>query len=456
MLKQRFFKLIAILLAVCLLLSGCTIGSLGPDNLIHPPKPYGENEGLQDALEAAVKGNIILKSPKTGDYRSAFVLYDIDNDGEAEAVTFYKLQSDDSAIHMNILDRQNKKWKSVCDIVGSGSDVDRVSFGDMNGDKIPEIIVGWDLFESKEKKLLSVYRCSVGNHSFSLKEIVKESYTEMKPLDMTGSGKTEIMLTLLDSTNNPPTAVAKLLQMGADGKIRVIGQTNLDGNVSSYASVQYESAKENKGARVYLDGNKGENSMITELVYWDKGEKALKSPLLDPKTSSTVLTARSLRITSRDINNDGIIEIPGQVEMAGINYKKVPTKNSNEDKLYLTKWSQLAGTKLTPVLYSVINSSQSYMFLLPDKWADKVTVVSSNDDKTWIFYEWNFDKSCLGDELLDIKTVSYTEWNEKPEQNYQFIRQNGNTVYIAKIPNNKNELVIPINEVKSDFIVNYY
>ena len=51
--------------------------------MMHPPALSGENAGIQKAFEKAVNDkNIVMKTPTTGDYRSSFILYDFDGDGE--------------------------------------------------------------------------------------------------------------------------------------------------------------------------------------------------------------------------------------------------------------------------------------------------------------------------------------------------------------------------------------
>lgn len=67
-----------------LLLSGCNALGLDVEDYLRPPKSTGEQEAIQQALETyieahAEKGGVtdyILKYPKEGSYRSAFILVD--------------------------------------------------------------------------------------------------------------------------------------------------------------------------------------------------------------------------------------------------------------------------------------------------------------------------------------------------------------------------------------------
>ena len=67
--------------------------------MMHPPALSGENAGIQKAFEKAVNDkNIVMKTPTTGDYRSSFILYDFDGDGEDEAIALYSYSTDETTV----------------------------------------------------------------------------------------------------------------------------------------------------------------------------------------------------------------------------------------------------------------------------------------------------------------------------------------------------------------------
>ncbi len=75
------------LLCVMLLLSSCTGINSTVTDLMKPPKLTQKQEEIYSALQTAVgTDKITLKYPKSGNYRSAFVFRDIDQDGEEEAL----------------------------------------------------------------------------------------------------------------------------------------------------------------------------------------------------------------------------------------------------------------------------------------------------------------------------------------------------------------------------------
>ena len=151
-LKKHILACLALALSLVFLFSGCSLRFTALPNLLRPPKPIGEYSGLQESFESyvatATGKNFLLKTPITGDYRSSFIMYDMDNDGEEEAFVFYTPNKDQSTVRVHFMDSQNGKWNIHNDFPGIGSDVYSVSFADLDEDGISELIVGWNLFES--------------------------------------------------------------------------------------------------------------------------------------------------------------------------------------------------------------------------------------------------------------------------------------------------------------------
>ena len=105
-----------------LLLSSCSFIQPTIEELMKPPKLSQQQMEVDAALKAALGTNSIkLKYPLSGDYRSAYVFYDIDSDGVEEAIVFYQPSLDESGTRINILDYQEGAWTSVYDVPGEDS-----------------------------------------------------------------------------------------------------------------------------------------------------------------------------------------------------------------------------------------------------------------------------------------------------------------------------------------------
>ncbi len=92
---------------VIITLCGCSAG-ISAENMLTAPKLDAEQSAIYQALINSVGTGVKLKYPKSGDYRSAFVLKTIDGEEGDEALVFYEsqtVQSGESALRLKILDK---------------------------------------------------------------------------------------------------------------------------------------------------------------------------------------------------------------------------------------------------------------------------------------------------------------------------------------------------------------
>ena len=68
--------------AVSAMLSGCTFGG-SAENLLSPPILYEEQEEIYAALMKVTGEDMTLQYPRSGAYRSAFVIKDIDENARS-------------------------------------------------------------------------------------------------------------------------------------------------------------------------------------------------------------------------------------------------------------------------------------------------------------------------------------------------------------------------------------
>lgn len=445
--KKNIIRTISLFIAFIMIsfCAGCSLKMQSVDQLMHPPRPSGVYEELQKTFVKTVGKDVITKSPAKGDYRSSFVLYDIDGDSIEEAFIFYAPKNNPTEVHMLFFKKgyDDEKWTLICNIVGAGSDVSSVSFSDLNGDGVYEVILGWKAYG--ENYVMSVYKCNTGNGSIDLSELSKLSFSAMKVVDMDQDGNDEIFLIEVDNNSDSPRSIAKMLKMNKNS-ITVVGEVTVNSNVSGYLDILVEEASSQKPLKLYIDANVGDEAMVTDVVYWDSTVKSLRAPISNPAAQMNPITYRQAKIKSQDINGDGIIEIPQLIRMDGSAYA---TNNSsdknrvevtdtkpllnNESFLYYVYWNQQNGGQFSTVLYSAINSTDGYIFKFTNEWVKRITIISNTSEHKWTFFEWNSEKSSLGEELFSIVTVPLEKWSESPLPEYKILKQNDVTVYAYKI-----------------------
>ncbi len=430
--KKIFIILVAVLI-ICPFLILFISKFYTVQDLMRPPRIYGDNEKIQTAFENSIKSkeNLILKYPTEGDYRSSFVMYDVDMDGQEEVLVFYTLKSDETIVRVNILDKVDGKWKSVSDFAGYGSEISSISFVDMNNDGHNEIVICWNLYESKTSKVVTIHKIMEENGKISgLKTLANESCSYFKMVDLDGDGDTEMFLTQIDSSKDTPKACAKLLKMSKKETVSIVGEVSLDGFVSGYSSFKVEEDSNNGPTKIFIDANKGEHQMITEVVYWDKENSKLVAPFFDNETLTNFRTLRTPGISSMDIDGDGKIEIP--TDTVKRNNLALDMSGANEISVGITQWCAVNNDELVPKVNSLVNYSDLYILLIDDSDVDSILAYNNLKQKQLTVYQ-RTQEGTRGNELFSIITVAVGEWLSNPKENYSILKRNNSIVYAYKI-----------------------
>ncbi|MBQ7834199.1 MAG: hypothetical protein IJ385_00285, partial [Ruminiclostridium sp.] len=128
---------------------GC---STSVEGLLSPPKLDEEQSAIYNALTLSKGGDVHLKYPVSGQYRSAFVVKNIDDEETDEAIVFYETSNvtdGGSSLRLNFLDKQNGEWVSVYDFAALGSEIEKVRFADL-GDGGVSVLVTYTIQNSSD------------------------------------------------------------------------------------------------------------------------------------------------------------------------------------------------------------------------------------------------------------------------------------------------------------------
>lgn len=340
-------------ICACILLSSCDSASIikPVDSLLSPPLYHEEYEALVDAFRENVSKDGVLCTPQDGDHRSAIIVEDIDSDGETEALVFYKDGVESAVAKMHYFNTVDGRWKSRGDYNGYGNEVKKVVVSDMDGDGKYELVVIWSVSGVSTSNVMSVYRTE--HDADEYKEISNEICTVCEVADVDGDSKEEIFYMNQVTVSEQSQRYAKIMKIDG-GSVEYIGEAKLDPNISSYISVKTEKASGDSPFRFYIDALKGENQMITELVYWDDEKSELCAPLLNTDEMINKDTLRDIPVASADVNNDGIIDIPVQAEVL----------TDSVDSGYIMKWFNYSNGVKHTVATTFVNYTYGYMVQL--------------------------------------------------------------------------------------------
>ena len=428
--KKYFLAIIVLILSVVLtiLVTGFEFENL--ESLMKPPMVEGENRKIQLAFENFAGKEYRLITPLKGEYRSAYNFFDLNGDTEDEVIVFYSKNGENDVVRMNVLDKNTDgTWVSIADIGTEYSDVQQVEFADLNGDKIKEIIVGWTVFQNEYVKTMDVYMLSKKKDIFIFERVYNSTYYDFRTFDINCDARKDILK--IDYIKNFDRAeyVATYLGYSEDG-ISDFSSIALDLSFSSITSVTSDYIKEENRRRLYFDGPKHESGMITDCVYFNSNNGKLEKEKTGFQPFG-VLSSRIANITSKDINNDGLIEIPKEKEMLlGENIAK-----DGSMKLLVTEWIQINSQRTDTVSYDVLNSTYGYSYRISKDEFSKVTVKNNLVTGEMTFYKLdNFNGYYKkGDALFTIIATENSDNAEEFDFRYKYLSRKNKYYYFCRI-----------------------
>lgn len=456
--KLAAAALCALALGACSPLS-LTTSTDGTRSLMRPPTLSVQQEQVKNALgDALGTDNYKLKYPSSGQHRSAFTFHDVDGDSVEEALAFYTLDGDDSGTaHMAILDNSgpNGAWVCVANDPGMGTDVVEVRFANLTGTGGVDILVGWQSTTASQNTV-SAYRFGQGQLKTTL---AGSRYLRLVVDDLTGDQVDDLLL--VASTSNGRRLTARLVRPGST-RLEIGSEAHLNQNFTEILSIQSGMVTDTLPG-VVIEGLVGDDTVVSDVVAVEGGS------LLVPMGTDTEgllyqQSARAQRVFARDINGDGVLELPFQTPLPG--YEKA----TGTDQLLLTEYRALhydaspdteGSITVVPVYtaqpagWAYVDLENSYLLKFPPAWAGQVTAaVQPRSGETKFFaYRDNLDDQSV--ELLRIRCYSQTDYQDKNEsEQYVRLTSRGAFEYYAYVHSTPgNPLAVTQDQLKTLFVL---
>lgn len=420
--------------AVCMMtvlpmLDGCNM-TAGIDTLLSAPRLTAQQEEIYQKLQSAAGVGISLKYPKSGEHLSAFTFTDLDDDGDDEAIVFYEIAgtaAEENPLRVCLLDQYEGAWTAVKDYTTLGAEIESVSVRKLGAHDRNNLLLCYSTVDGAAHAV-QVLHYADG----SLQNSLSEKYTVMDVRDLDGDGTNELLLVSAASASE--AACIRVYHLDASGSYyqSELALPDAFTDISRLLYGTYPSdlpSEEENGVAVYLDGMTGATTMQTEVIrYVDRKLKLLyaDSPENYPATN------RTAGCMSMDIDGDGEIEIPIQTVFYGY------TDAEESEQMPMTSWYVCRGGSLMRKKASYYSGKNGYVFLLPQRWEKKVTVISEDD--MIVFYTLDAEKTAeegelsVGEPLLRLSvTGDAAEAELKESEGYLLLRQKGDLRYYGKI-----------------------
>lgn len=311
---KAFTKLAAVICAAALLV-GCALPGqerTTVEELLRAPRLEGDYGEIQAALDSWLGQSAQLKYPLNGDLLSPFLMSDFDGDGVQDAAVLYTIV-DTPNICLAVLQKDEAgAWQVMDAIEGLTETVDTVRFARLQEGGANQIIVGYTA--QQEDNYLAVYDYQNGK----IDSILAEPYNQYIVEDITGTGYEDLILLGNDEKGS---AQIKLLSSDRQGGFRQAVVMGLSADKFTGCASLAAGMGAYGGQYLVLDGWTGVSGTNLASVLLRYNEQTQQ---MEParQISADALYEASLRnvpdLTSRDLDKDGVVEIPTQPEEAGL------------------------------------------------------------------------------------------------------------------------------------------
>lgn len=431
-------KIIKILLVTVFALVATSCSYLPTNELIRPPQMTEEQNDIHNALLRAVGvENITFKYPRSSEYPSAIILKNLDNDGEKEAIVFYKLDSGQNT-RINILDKKDNKWVSIYDVAGYGQEIDFLDFAKVTDQDNLNIIIGWSGGGS-DKKTLTAYSYD----DQQLLEIANYRYDDVVISDIDANGIDDILI--VDFRNSD--IIRLLQQVGNTNELEAVGEAPLTSNVSEIINITVGELSAGKRA-IFVD-EKIDNERYKTDIFIVEGSNLINviMRLEEEEGISGGFSERSIDITSKDYDGDGIIDVPSTEPMPGHD-------EDDEDAVFLTYFWNIEQSSTRAVFYAAVNQKNSYMIKYPTRWVDAITVQQNNLTGEWAFVLYQSDETLQSTPYLRVRVYSRNDYKDKYEsESFSLRAQKGMLEYYTYIPPTTGDFAITEEELNEMFVL---
>ena len=417
--KDRLKKaaLLALAAVCAAVFCGCDGIITTPDNLLNPPALTGDMSPISQALAESIKEDYTFVYPSSGDIRSAIALEDVDGDGVKEAFAFYSTKNGEGTdMHINYVKKVEGKWRSLADNAITAGGVEKVLFCDLSGNGKKEILVGWEVYGTSEKKL-GIYSAA----DDQLTERFMREYTTFTCYDFSGGGKQQ-KLVLQYLNPDDYSNIVSVYALTANSVNRTAGCL-LDGKVKS-AAEPLASKLSDGTAALFIDEEKGAG-MITEVLFMKEGK--LVNPLLDEEKGENTVTQRNSGIVCTDIDSDGSPEIPV--------FAEAPNADTSGEKIYFTNWCAFDGEMLNVKITSVMNQTDGYYLVLPPAFIDGIAVSRNTEQRSRTFYEYDRETGRTGRKMFSLTALEIGKYEKyaKANPNARVVYEDEQTVFVTEI-----------------------
>jgi len=408
--KKRFALLLLIFL-MATLFAGCALRTVADMYAI--PKRSKEFKQLQVVIDQSMTG-LEYSAPLSGENRQTVQLADLNGDGQEEYILFAKGGSE-APLHIFVFSKEGDTYSRIGLIQSNGSAFEQVEYVNIDGKPGMEIVVGSQL-SNQVLRNVAVYSFADGESE----QLLSIHYAYFLTCDLDPDGYGELMAILPGESETNKARAA--LYSFREGIMERSVEAELSGSVDSVKRIMVSKLHGGIPA-VYVASSVDESAIITDIFAVKDGRFTNIS--FSNESGTSVQTLRNYYIYADDIDDDGILELPGLITTN-------LAEASSAAQQHLIRWfaMDLEGEEVDK-RYTFHNFPGGWYLRLEGDWAKRVSV--SQDGSTYTFSVWNEE----GTEAERIMTVHVLSGKDREEaaviENRFVLHRTESVVYAAKL-----------------------
>ena len=366
--KKRLLQLI-LCFGLIFLLSGCMFKMV--DELYALPKLPESYQQLQHKLDEVMKQlDAEYAAPLSGSHTAAVQLHDLNGDGLPEStVAFFRVNEKEEPLRIMIFrQRTDGAYEVAYTLSGDGTAVDSISYVDLDGDGMKDILVSWQI--SAQVHTLTAYQLS-SNDAIRLTHMAYNDTFSVFDLD--NDGQQELLVAQLDESSEDFDRV-EFYDLES-GQMMLSATAPMSRGAQSVPSGgMHTGYLKGEIPALYLDVTCGE-ATVTDIYTLQDG--IFTNITLNPNSGVSTETMRYYSdVKTQDINGDGIIEIPKPTQTEYI--------NGQLSTFWLINWRQfdISGNAYT-VQVNYHNLTDGWYLSIPDHWTGMVALSRDDSRSSW-------------------------------------------------------------------------
>lgn len=382
------------------------------------PKLPPEYEGLDKQIAAILTDGVENAPPTSGNYTQPVQMWDLDGDGQEEAIAFFRNPADEKPLKIHIFTARDQTYEQTAVIEGSGTGVYSIAYSDMDQDGRMELLVGWRV--SADLQALSVY--ALGRNG--PEELVRTNYVKYAVIDLNQDQLMELVVLRSDDEGNGVAAYYDWRDGGL-APVELMRVSTTMAELSQQGRVTRGTLQDSVPA-LFITGVDESSKSITDVLTLRKGE--LSNIVLSNATGVSGEISHFHNLYPMDINGDGVTEVPRLVEL--------PARDgATEDACQRVDWNQFHtdGTT-TRALSTYHDMADGWYLKLPDAWMDNVLVSrSAGSDEATVTFSAQGDTPETSRAFLKIYTLTGSGREMRAGRGNRFsLRRQSSTIYAAE------------------------